>query len=129
MLIHSILIIDDELEVRTLLKEFLGRHFPTTRVIEAKDGHDGLRKIENQKFKIIISDLKMPKASGTDVIKIIAERFQNHKPDKIFVLTGAMSDEQVKKLNAANPKSLVQFWSKPYDEDEFSAAIGEYLRA
>ncbi len=63
----SVLMIDDSVEllevVRTLfdVKEFL--------FVSAKDGAEGLFKAKNQKFDVVICDIKMPKMDGSTFVK------------------------------------------------------------
>jgi CheY-like chemotaxis protein len=120
---HYVLVIDDDEAIRELLKDFLERTFPRYKVIEAVDGTDGIRKMINQKFRAVICDLKMPKATGMDVIKALTADARVNKPDAILVLSGLLSDDQIKSMNASG-KTMAHFFSKPLNE----ADVTEYLK-
>jgi signal transduction histidine kinase/DNA-binding response OmpR family regulator len=63
----KILIIDDEVTLTQLIKQALERK--DFEIFIANDGADGLKKIEQYKPDIIITDLRMPKVSGMDILK------------------------------------------------------------
>lgn len=63
----KILIIEDEPSMRMGLKDNL--EFESFDVVMARDGEEGLQKIRNEKFDLILLDIMMPKMSGTDVCR------------------------------------------------------------
>jgi signal transduction histidine kinase len=76
-----ILVVDDEKEIRELLLKALTRlsHF---RVELAEDGEEALKKIEQENFDLVLTDLKMPKMDGLQLVAEIAKS----KPDILTVL-------------------------------------------
>lgn len=119
-----VLVMDDEKEIRDLLKEVIATNFPLVKIIEAVDGMEALRKIANQKFNLIVCDLKMPKVDGMEVIKSLSTKYKDNKPDHIIVLSGNISQEQAAQLNK---NSQFHFMAKPYDEDDFLAHLEKIL--
>ena len=82
-----ILIIEDEDEVREVVKMFLESAGYT--VVEAQDGEDGISRMKEGsnllQVGLIITDIRMPKVNGVEAIKYI----QENAPSKpIIVLTG-----------------------------------------
>jgi DNA-binding response OmpR family regulator len=63
----KVLIVDDDPEVRTLLREQV-LNSPRFEVLEAKDGPDGLQQVRAHNPDLIIVDLVMPGLSGTDFL-------------------------------------------------------------
>lgn len=63
----KILIVDDEQNMRTGLKDNL--EFEGYEVDTANDGEQGLKKIIDNSYNLIILDVMMPKKSGFDVCK------------------------------------------------------------
>jgi len=61
-----ILVIDDEADMRTLFTEIFKNKY---KVITAKDGEDGLKKIFSFKPNLVILDIKMPKMNGLEVLR------------------------------------------------------------
>ena len=62
----KVLIIDDEEAIRNSIRDIL--EFEDYEVMEAKDGFDALAKIKQNKLDVIISDIKMPKMDGMDLL-------------------------------------------------------------
>ena len=62
-----ILIVDDERAIRSTLKEIL--EYENHIVEEAVDGSEGWEKIQKGGFDIILSDIKMPKMDGTELLE------------------------------------------------------------
>lgn len=119
-----ILLVDDEREIRELLKDFLTHKYPLYRLVEAVDGMDAIKKINTQKFKLIICDLKMPKATGMEVMKHLTNNVsEEYKPENILVCSGYLSDSQLQKLNTGT----VKFILKPFKEDELKSHLDKIL--
>lgn len=62
----TILVIDDEPDIRTLFSEELANKY---KVLTAKDGEDGLKSIFEKKPDLVILDIKMPKLNGLEVLR------------------------------------------------------------
>jgi len=62
----SILIIDDEKNIRTSLREIM--EYEKFDVQEAKDGEEGLKMLLENTFDIVLCDIKMPKMDGVEVL-------------------------------------------------------------
>ena len=68
----KILIVDDERAIRSTLKEIL--EYENHQVEEAIDGVEGWEKIRNGGFDILLSDIKMPRMDGTELLeKVLAQ--------------------------------------------------------
>ncbi|MFL0683573.1 MAG: sigma-54-dependent transcriptional regulator [Algoriphagus aquaeductus] len=62
----KILIIDDERFIRASLREIL--EYEKFEVTEAQDGEEGLQKIKDEEFDLVLCDVKMPKMDGIEVL-------------------------------------------------------------
>jgi two-component system chemotaxis response regulator CheY len=89
----KILIVDDTLFMRTLLKNVLnnGGH---TIVGEAVDGSDGVAKYKESKPDLVTMDVVMPKMNGIDALKAIKE----FDPAARVIMCTAVGQEQMVKL-------------------------------
>lgn len=67
----TILIIDDEIKIRSLLARIIELEGFT--VLQAENAKDGLKLINNQDIIVVISDVKLPDANGVDLVKKIKE--------------------------------------------------------
>ncbi|HCJ66367.1 MAG TPA: two-component system response regulator, partial [Elusimicrobia bacterium] len=65
----KILVIDDERGLRDLLTFELGSRGYS--IVTTADGLEGIEKVKQGKFDLVILDLKMPKLSGTETLKEI----------------------------------------------------------
>ncbi len=111
----SVLYVDDEDALRTLVKDELeGAGY---RVETADDGDTGLEALERQSFDVILLDIRMPRLSGIEVLKVLKK--QKIK-SRIIVLTAvddlAVAIEAVK--NGAN-----DYLTKPYDLNGLTNSI------
>jgi len=116
---HSILIIDDESQIRKLLTITLQSN--GYKVIEATNGRDGLQTILNHPPDLVLLDLGLPDVSGHDVLKHLREWFINP-----IIIISVLSDEQdiVKALdNGAN-----DYLVKPFRTDELLARIKSAIK-
>lgn len=71
----NILIVDDEQIMRDLLNKILSRE--GYNIITATDGVDALEKINCTKVDIVISDMKMPKMNGFELLKHIKADYED----------------------------------------------------
>mgnify|MGYP001575267103 CR=1 FL=1 len=79
----SILIIDDEDIVRISCKRTL---MPEGfEVKTAQNGVEGLKMIEEEKFDIVLTDLKMPDIDGIEVLRLIKQRWAE---TVVIIITG-----------------------------------------
>tara|TARA_B100000315_G_C14527529_1_gene564554 strand:+ start:53 stop:445 length:393 start_codon:yes stop_codon:yes gene_type:complete len=68
---EKILIIDDEETIRDTLTEVLEEE--GYLVSKAVDGHDALRQMKKVQFDLVLCDVVMPGADGTEILKSIRE--------------------------------------------------------
>ena len=108
----KILIIDDDKLILMTLKRLLIRE--GYQVITAINGKLALRKVEDNSFDLIISDIKMPEMDGIETVKKIREYLtQNNKRSipEIFITAYAKEEiyQKALELNAAG------YIEKPFD--------------
>ena len=65
-LMDNVLIIDDENELRGLLKKLL--QLEGYKITEASDAKDGISKFEKEEFDVVITDVRLPDVSGLDLV-------------------------------------------------------------
>ena len=86
----SILVIDDEKGILTVIREILTKcgH----RVEIAQDGYEGIQKFDDDNFDIVITDMRMPGLDGESVVKHIRKSQNNSIP--VIGISGTGSFEQ-----------------------------------
>ncbi|MBK7713510.1 MAG: response regulator [Bacteroidales bacterium] len=116
---ETILIIDDEVQIRRLLEITLSSN--GYKILEAATGKDGLITAATNNPALIILDLGLPDADGTDILKKLREWYQ--KP--IIILSVRNSEEDIVSSldNGAN-----DYLSKPFRTRELLARIRVALR-
>ncbi len=103
----KILIVDDDKGIRNTLREIL--QFEKYTVDEATDGLDCLVKIKQNKYDVIIMDIKMPKMDGMEAI----ERVQILSPETPVVMISGHGN--IDTAVEAVKKGAFDFISKPPD--------------
>ncbi|MBI5186834.1 MAG: sigma-54-dependent Fis family transcriptional regulator [Nitrospinae bacterium] len=68
----SVLVVDDEPEMRIALQETLER--AGYAVMTAVNGEEGLRRFEESPSEIVITDVRMPKVTGIEVLRSIKKK-------------------------------------------------------
>ncbi len=67
-MIEKVLIVDDEPLMLHFMADILKRQ--NKEFVLAKDGKEAIQKLETEPFDLIITDIKMPHKSGTDILKM-----------------------------------------------------------
>lgn len=112
---------DDEPELREVLLDLLAGM--ADEIVTASNGIEGMQLLETQKFHAVLSDEKMPKKSGLDVL--IWMRDHNIKIPFIFQTGFGQKDiiQQAQKLDA------FAFIEKPWNENTLLSTISNALHA
>jgi len=114
----SVLVVDDEEIIRDFLFEVLNDDF---EVSTASDGDEAINMIKESNFDLVITDLKMPRVSGDEVVKFARQT----DPDaKVIVITGYSSLYSVSK--SANHGASA-FLSKPFSIKELMQTVSDCL--
>jgi DNA-binding NtrC family response regulator len=105
----KILIIEDEASIRRVLTKILSEESDTYKVDEAEDGLQGLEKIKNEDYDLVLCDIKMPKMDGEEVLEAV----KKIKPEIPMVMISGHGDLET----AVNTMRLGAFdyISKPPD--------------
>ena len=102
-----ILIIDDEKAIRNTLKEIL--EFENYTVDQAEDGPAGLDLLIQQRYDVVLCDIRMPKMDGLEVLS----RAQAMGTDAAFIMVSAHGN--IETAVDATKKGAYDFISKPPD--------------
>lgn len=81
----KILIIEDEEPIRRVLIRILTDEDSSYELHEAHDGKEGLKKINNNNYDLVLCDIKMPKMDGIEVLESIKA---SNKTLPFIMLTG-----------------------------------------
>jgi DNA-binding NtrC family response regulator len=117
---ESILIVDDDISLCSVLKEELAEVGYEAEFVNSGDA--AFNYLLSNKVDLLLLDLKMPEKDGFDVLKELSQR---HVNTKIIVLT-AYAD--VKSAIDSAKMGASDFISKPYDFDELLITIRKVLQ-
>jgi CheY-like chemotaxis protein len=108
----KILVIDDDKLILITLKRLLIRE--GYQVITALSGQFALKKIEEDNFDLIISDIKMPQMDGIETVKKIREFLAQHGRNPIpeIFITAYAKEDIFKKALGLNAAGYIE---KPFD--------------
>ncbi len=84
----KILLIEDEAAIRRVLIKILTEENSTYEVDEAADGLEGVEKIKDQDYDLVLCDIKMPKMDGVEVL----EAAKKLKPEIPIVMISGHGD-------------------------------------
>jgi len=116
----GILIVDDEKDIRQLLYQALTQ-MGGYRVEVAKDGEEALQKIENSKFDLVLTDMRMPKMDGLQLVKEISKK----RPEiATVVMSGHGSIDAA--LEAVR-RGASDFLSKPFNLPEILLRLNKAM--
>ncbi len=110
-----ILIVDDNLELAELLSRSLKRKGYSTDT--SFDGEDALKKIGDSFFDIVLTDIRIPKIDGMDLLK----RAKTASPASIVIMMTAFGT--VEQAVAAMREGAFDYMMKPFSADEVELKI------
>jgi DNA-binding NtrC family response regulator len=115
----SILIIDDEQEIRESLDQLLA--LEGYKPACASTGEEGLKKLEDGVFDLVLLDINLPDRSGLDVLKSI----KRDNGDVGVVMITAHDSSQV--AFQASKEGAESYVTKPWDNDKLLLEIRNAL--
>jgi len=116
-----ILLVDDSLSIR----KFVGRMLESAgyQVDTAVDGEDGLRKACASNYRLIITDLEMPKLNGFEIIQALRTRPQTQQTPIVVMTTRAGDKHHQMAINiGAN-----SYIAKPVEEWALLQEVGRWV--
>ena len=116
---EKVLIVDDEKEIRELIRDYL--NVEGFKVQMANDGKEAIEKFESYNFDIVVLDIMLPKIDGMEILKII--RSKSNIP--VMMLSAKKSDvDKVLGLGLGAD----DYMTKPFSPKELVARIKAQLR-
>jgi DNA-binding response OmpR family regulator len=115
----SILIVDDDVKLNSLLGEYLGKHNFKTAAVE--NPKDGFVKLRTHHFDLIILDIMLPGMDGFEACKVIRKDYD--MPIIMLTARGDVTDRVVGLELGAD-----DYLAKPFEPRELLARIQSVLR-
>jgi two-component system chemotaxis response regulator CheY len=94
------------------------------KVVEADDGVDALKKLSQQHFDVLITDINMPMMDGLKLVSMV-RKDESHKETPIIIITteGAQEDRQRALSLGANA-----YITKPIQAPQVISKVKELLK-
>lgn len=115
MLRGSVLVVDDEVEIREGLEALLSSE--NFDVSVAENGEAGLRKLEDQPFDLMLLDVSLPDRNGIELLREIHSR----DPHLAVILITAFGS--IDMARAAFKSGAQDYITKPWSNDELVAQV------
>ena len=111
----NILVVEDEKSMREVLKILLEEE--RYNVVTASDGIEGMGCLEKDIFDLVITDMKMPRADGFDVLKKVKEI----SPNTFVIMITAFGNKET--AVEAMKLGAYDYISKPFNIDEIRLIV------
>jgi len=113
----SILVVDDSMVSRLMVKSIIGTEFPDANIFEAASGDDALDKIKSvEHIDIALVDFNMPGFDGLELFSRLADAVNIEKK---ALLTANIQENIKQRTESAG----ITFINKPINEDAIRAFI------
>ena len=112
---QQVLVVEDEVVIRTALKRLLERH--EYKVSEAGTVKESIDNFDMDDFDVIISDLRLPGAPGTDLIKATTT--------PVLIMT---SYSTIRSAIDSMKLGGVDYIAKPFEHKELITSVAKVIR-
>lgn len=118
----TILIVDDEADVRNSLAQLLGAELPDVTIHTASGPQEALAFLAERHADVMLVDYRMPSMDGLELLARVAPEH----PDTVAILITAFPSLDLA-LRAVNDRHVRFFMTKPFRHDEMVGAVAEAL--
>ena len=123
MVQRQILIVDDNTDLLSSLKEGLELYCQDLTVLLAEDGKAAIKKLKEENVSLVVSDIRMPNVNGFELLAYLADSY----PDvPVIIMTGYFTQALKKLSHERNEVSGVI--QKPFIITDLAAKIEETLQ-
>lgn len=119
MLAEKILVVDDEEDIRGLVKAYLEKE--GYQVFEAEDGIEALKHARTLNLAVIILDIMLPKKGGLEVLATLRQE------SEVYIIMLTAKTEEVDKLVGLN-MGADDYLTKPFSPRELVARVNAAVR-
>ena len=117
----TVLVVDDDPEIRKLLAASLGRH--GFKVVQAADGRTAIKCLNEQRPTLLCIDLMLPESSGYDVCEYINESATLKGLPIIMISARTMPEDRAQ----AEELGVRVYLTKPFTQIALKKAVEEAL--
>ena len=103
-----VLVVEDHTPTRMAMQKLMRQ--AGADVTTARDGEEGLGYLVTQRFDVLLTDLRMPKMDGFELIQQVRALPETHRPGRVIAISGQFEA-------GALHGQPVSFLAKPFDLD------------
>ncbi len=119
---YTILIVDDEKIERSGIRRLIERHELPLAVIEAQNGREAMRVLDERPIDILFTDIVMPFADGLELVEYAARR----RPGAAAVIYSAYGEFEY--ARRAIRSNVLNYILKPIDEAQFLTTMRQIIQ-
>jgi len=119
----NFLVVEDSPTMRQLIA-FALKRIQGSRVVEATDGVDALRKLAGQKFDMLLVDINMPIMDGLKLVSLVRGDPTNRDIPIIIITTEGAEEDRKKALSLGANAYL----PKPIQTQELLKLVSQFLK-
>lgn len=112
-----ILIVEDHTPTRMAMSRLIRQ--AGAEVTTARDGEEGLGYLLTQHFDVLLTDLRMPKMDGFELLQHCQQLPESHRPRRVIAISG---EYEASALHGQT--NQVQFLAKPFNLDSLLNMLG-----
>jgi excisionase family DNA binding protein len=120
---RSVLVVDDEPDIREVVRRLLGEFDPEMRIEEASDGYEAGIKIGSMQPDLVILDVMMPRVDGISLCRSIRENPRT-QAIKVLAITAFPEQDYVRKMYDAGADLCL---IKPLQIEHFRLEVARLL--
>ena len=110
-----VLIVEDHAPTRMAMSKLIRQ--AGAEVLTARDGEEGLGYLLTQRFDVLLTDLRMPKMDGFELLQHCQTLPETHRPSRVIAISGEYEA-------GALSGQPVQFLAKPFNLDVLLDMLG-----
>jgi two-component system chemotaxis response regulator CheY len=119
---YNFLVVEDSPTMRQLIT-FALKRISGSKIVEANDGIDALKKLSSQKFDIILTDINMPIMDGLKLVSMVRND-PVHKAIPIIIITTEGADEDRKRGLALGANAYI---AKPIQTADLLSVVNDII--
>lgn len=116
---RTVLVVDDEPDIREIVRRILKETEPTLRIEEASDGYEAGIKIGHLQPDLVIMDIMMPRVDGLQLCRSIRENPET-RAIKVLAITAFPEQDAIRKMYDAGADLCL---IKPLQFDHFRLEV------
>ena len=122
----KVIVVDDSSVMRQIIKNNLKQlGFEQSNLVDAEDGEQALKKMNEDTIDLVISDWNMPRMTGIDLLKAI--RGDGALKELPFLMVTSEADKE--KIMEAVQAGVNQYIVKPFNATQLEEKIKEIFPA